>query len=69
MYEVRAIMEDFRIQAIGGMAGAWDLWEAGICSSLLANCSTWVQMNKETIKKLNKCQNQYLRMSHFYFLS
>ena len=44
MYEVRAIMEDFRIQAIGGMAGALDLWEGGICPSLLANCSTWVMI-------------------------
>ena len=44
MSRVRAIMEDFRIQAIGGMAGALDLWEGGICPSLLANCSTWVMI-------------------------
>jgi hypothetical protein len=62
LYEVRSIMEDFRIQAIGGMAGAWDLWEAGICSSLLANCSTWVKISTDTIKKLNQFQNQYLRL-------
>ena len=62
MFEVHSIMEDFRIQAIGGMAGAWDLWEAGICASLLANCSTWVKMSPETVKSLNQFQNQYLRM-------
>ena len=62
MYEVRAIMEDFRMQAIGGMAGAWDLWEAGICASLLSNCSTWVKMSAETEKKLNQFQNTYLRL-------
>ena len=60
--EVRSIMEDFKIQATGGMAGAWDLWEAGICSSLLANCSTWVKISAEKIKKLNQFQNQYLCM-------
>ena len=54
MYEVRAIMEDFIIQAIGGMAGAWDLWEGGICPSLLSNCSTWVMMTLETEKKLEQ---------------
>ena len=62
MYEVKSIMEDFRMQAIGGMAGAWELWEAGICASLLSNCSTWVKMSKEAFKKLNKFQNQFLRM-------
>jgi hypothetical protein len=62
MYEVRAIMEDFRVQAIGGMAGAWDLWEGGICASLLANCSTWVMMTMETEKKLEQFQNKYLRL-------
>ena len=35
--EVKSILEDSRMQAIGGMAGAWDLWDVGICASLLAN--------------------------------
>ena len=30
MYETKSIMEDFRMQAVGGMAGAWDLWESAI---------------------------------------
>ena len=51
--EVKSVMEDFRMQAIGGMAGAWDLWKAGICASLLANSGTWVKLEKEDIKKLN----------------
>ena len=41
MYESKAIIEDFRMQAIGGMAGAWDIWERAILpSSLLANCGS-----------------------------
>ena len=34
MYEAKSIMEDFRMQAIGGMAGAWDLWETAMLPSL-----------------------------------
>ena len=37
MYEMKAIMEDFWLQAVGGMAGAIDVWELGICNKLLAN--------------------------------
>ena len=37
MYEMKAIMEDFRLQAVGGMAGAIDVWELGIFNKLLAN--------------------------------
>ena len=27
MYEVAAILSDYRMQAMGGMAGAWYMWE------------------------------------------
>ena len=27
MYEAAAILTDFRMQAVGSMAGAWDMWE------------------------------------------
>ena len=47
MYEMKAIMEDFRLQAVGGMAGAIDVWEMGICTKLLANCGTWVAIGKK----------------------
>ena len=43
------------------MAGAWDLWEVGICASLLANCNTWVMMNKETEDKLEDIFHEFLR--------
>ena len=48
IYEAKAIMEDFRMQAIVGLAGAWDIWETAIVPSLLANCGSWVLANKYT---------------------
>ena len=62
MYETKAIMEDFRMQAVGGMAGAWDLWETAIIPSLLANCGSWVGMGKNSYNTLNELQYTYLRL-------
>ena len=42
MYEVAAIMADHRMQAMGGMQVAWQIWEKSFIPSLLANCGSWV---------------------------
>ena len=44
MREVAAIMEDFRMEAVGGLQGGWDLWIIAIIQSLLNNCGTWMEM-------------------------
>ena len=62
IYETKSIIEDFQMQAIGGMAGAWDIWERAILPSLLANCGSWIGVGKQTYKTLNELQNMYLRM-------
>ena len=62
MNEAKAIMEDFQMQAIGGMAGTWDLWERAILPSLIANCGSWIGIGTQTYKTLNEIQNTYLRM-------
>ena len=49
MYESKAIIEDF----IGGMAGAWDIWERAILPSLLANRGSCVGLGPITYNKLN----------------
>ena len=61
IYETSAIMEDYRLQAVGGMSAAWTIWERAICPKLLNNCGTWVGIGKETIKSLNRTQNEYLK--------
>ena len=62
MNEAKAIIEDFQMQAIGGMAGAWDLWERAILPSLLANCGSWIGIGNKIYKTLNEIQYTYLRM-------
>ena len=54
MFEMKAIMEDFRLQAVGGMAGAIDVWEMSICTKLLANCGSWVGMGKAAFKQVTQ---------------
>ena len=59
MYEAAAILKDYRMQAIGGMMGAWDIWEKSIVPKLLANCGSWVGISNSTIKVLEETQNLY----------
>ena len=35
-YEVRSLVEDFRMAALGGLMGAWILWEKALIPSLLS---------------------------------
>ena len=37
--EAAAIVEDFRMQVVGGLMGARELWNLAIVPSLLNNCS------------------------------
>jgi exonuclease III len=62
MFEVAAIMADHRMQAMGGMQVAWDIWERSIVPSLLANCGSWVAISKSSLKTLNKLQELYCRL-------
>ena len=50
------------MQAVGGMMGAWDIWEMAIVPKLLANCGSWVEISKSAIKQLEETQNLYCRL-------
>ena len=59
--EVMAVIEDMRMQVMGGMMGALDLWNHALIPSLLANCGTWTEISKGTLSKLEDLQNLFLR--------
>ena len=61
--EADAIMKDFRMQVIGGMQGAFDIWERAIIPSLLANCGSWVGISKTALKTLDGLQNLFCRLA------
>ena len=41
IFEVQSIVEDFKMQAIGGMMAAWVLWERALVPSLLSGAGAW----------------------------
>lgn len=58
MYEVAAIVEDFRMQAVGGMVSAWNL---AIIPSLLSNCGVWTEVSEKSVERLDELQNVFTR--------
>ena len=62
MREVKGVMEDYRMQAMGGIMGAWDLWNRAIIPSLLANCGTWTELPKKAIELCDELQNMFIRI-------
>ena len=60
--EVKTIMEDCRINTVGGISSGLTMWEAAIIPFLMNNSETWTQVNKAAINILDKCQNTFLRL-------
>ena len=46
--QIKAIIEDFRMQALAGLMAARDLWEHALLPSLLSGAGTWLGNIKET---------------------
>ena len=59
--EIVSVIEDFRMQSIGGAMGALDLWEAAVLPALLYNSETWVEIPSKTIETLEEIQNYFVR--------
>jgi hypothetical protein len=62
MYEAASILADYRMQAVGGMAGAWDMWNLQMVPKLLANCGSWVGSRQSHYNTLDDLQHQYYRL-------
>jgi hypothetical protein len=61
IYELAAVCADYRMQVVGGMIGAINIWNVCIVSSLLSNCSVWTEISKKSIKQLDDLQNLFVR--------
>jgi hypothetical protein len=48
IYELAAVCADYRMQVVGGMIGAIDIWNVCIVSSLLSNFSVWTEISKKS---------------------
>ena len=59
--EIRAIVEDCRSNSIGGLKVGLDIWESAYIPSLLNNSSTWMEIDDQTLNKLEEMQNTLYR--------
>lgn len=60
IFEVKAVIEDLRMQVIGGFVGGLDLWEMAIIPMLLNNADMWTEISAEAVKELDKLQDLFL---------
>lgn len=61
IYEIKAVIDDIRASAVGGILAGLDLWEKAVIPMLLNNADTWTDMNEEAWKELNYIQNHFMR--------
>ena len=60
--EVKSIVEDYQMKAMGGLVAAWEIWEKALIPSLLSGAGTWLGKIGDTEKLCNSIQNFYWRL-------
>ena len=61
-FEIVSLVKDFRADRVGGFRTGLTLWESCAVPTLLYNASTWVDIGREEMKKLNGIQDFFLRL-------
>ena len=59
--EVKTILENYRANRAGGVSVGIMLWEMAILPSLLNNSETWINIDEESLRKLENLQFTMLR--------
>ena len=59
--ELTSLCQDFRMEVVGGVLGAFDIWEICIVPTLLNNCGVWINVDKKCAKLYEDQQNMFLR--------
>ena len=55
--ETQAIIDDCRINTVGGIQSGLDYWEMAYLPSLINNCQTWTKISDSSIKMFEDLQN------------
>ena len=61
-YEIRAIIEDYRSEVVGGALCGLELWRMCALPSLLSSCSTWLEVTPEAVEIAEQLQLDFLRL-------
>ena len=60
--EIKTIIEEFEMQAMGGLMAAWVLWERALIPSLLSGSGTWFGKCQAAIDMCDDLQNFFWRV-------
>ena len=60
--EIKSIIEEFEMQAMGGMRAAWELWERALIPSLLSGAGTWFGKCQMAVDLCDGIQNFFWRV-------
>ena len=59
---IMAIIDDCRVNSVGGLQSGLDFWEMSYLPSLLNNSQTWTNISEHSIKLLEDLQNTMYRV-------
>ena len=62
--ELKAVLEDFRMQSLGGIKVGMEIFNLAILPKLIYNSETWIEMNEKAFKILENLQNIFMRCVH-----
>ena len=60
--EIKTIIEEFEMQAMGGLMAAWELWERALIPSLLSGSGTWLGKCQMAVDLCDEIQNFFWRV-------
>ena len=60
--EIKSIVEEFEMQAMGGLMAAKELWEKALLPSLLSGAGTWLGECKDATSLCDQLQNFFWRV-------
>ena len=60
--EALSIVEDWRAKAVGGILGAFVLWEACCIPTLLSGAGNWLNITRGAEQRLEALQNWFVRL-------
>ena len=61
IFEIRAVIDDYRSHVAGGFSAGMDIWEMAVLPMLMNNSECWMGVSDNTILELDKLQQMFLR--------
>ena len=61
IYDIRAVVDDYRSGVVGGITAGLDIWNLAVMPFLTANSDCWVNLTNKSLQNLNSIQNTFFR--------